>query len=265
MKLLYEASNSIEAHMILNLLEHAGLSARIDGEYLQGGVGELQAIGIVRVMTEEADFAKATLIIEEWDTKQPAQKNKSPIQSKSSFGTGIVGFIFGIAAMSIYYQTPVTTNGVDYNGDGELDEKRTYINHRISKTELDRNFDSNIDLIYSFDRRGIIESSSSDEDFNGTFETEIHYDYGRAVWQKSDTTGDGFKDYKIDFRHGVPNTISFFDPVTKKVIKIQEYDPIKLRKATVDTTGNGVLDTVYEYDVTEEISNNIKNIDTRSR
>ena len=53
MKLLYEAANTVEAHMILNLLEQSSLSARIDGEYLQGGVGELQAIGIVRVMVDE--------------------------------------------------------------------------------------------------------------------------------------------------------------------------------------------------------------------
>lgn len=32
MKLLYEASNSLEAHMILNLLEQEGLSGRIDGD-----------------------------------------------------------------------------------------------------------------------------------------------------------------------------------------------------------------------------------------
>jgi hypothetical protein len=102
MKLLYEASNTVEAHMILNLLEQAGLSARIDGEYLQGGVGELQTMGIVRVMVKENDYPDAKSIIQEWDAAQPALDTKKTIAKKqSNFGTGIIGFIFGIAAMAI--------------------------------------------------------------------------------------------------------------------------------------------------------------------
>ena len=175
MKLLYEASNTIEAHMILNLLEQAGLSARIDGEYLQGGVGELQATGIVRVMIEESDYAEGKKIIQEWDAKQPIEVEKPQAKKKSSFGSGLMGFMLGVGIMIVYYHTPVTNDGIDYNGDGNLDEKWTFINYRISKTELDRNFDGNLDFIHSFDRRGLIESSSSDEDFNGTFETDIFY------------------------------------------------------------------------------------------
>ena len=252
MKLLYEAANTVEAHMILNLLEQSSLSARIDGEYLQGGVGELQAIGIVRVMVEEEDYADAKLIIQEWDAKQPENEI---IKQKSSLEAGLIGFICGVAAMAFYYNTPVTDDGIDYNGDGKLDEKWIYVNYLISKTELDRNLDGKVDFIYSFDRKGLIESSSSDEDFNGTFETDIYYDYGSAVWQKSDTTGDGFNDYLINFEHGVVETITFFDPSTKQAIKVQEYGPHLLRKARVDTTGNGDLDTLYEYDSIEEIVN----------
>jgi hypothetical protein len=255
MKLLYEASNTVEAHMILNLLEQAGLSARIDGEYLQGGVGEFQTMGIVRVMVEDNDYPDAKSIIQEWDAVQPALDTKKTIAKKqSNFGTGIIGFICGIAAMAIYYQTPVTDGGIDYNGDGKFDEKWTYVNNRISKTELDRNFDGNIDFLYSFNRKGLIESSSSDEDFDGTFETDVYYEYGSAIWQKSDTTGDGFKDYKVNFKHGKAETIIFFDPNTKKAIKMQKFGPHKLRKAEVDTTGDGIMDTIYEYDSIEEIA-----------
>ena len=69
MRLLYEALNSIEAHLILNLLEQDGLTARIDGEYLQGGIGELQAAGMVRIMIEENDYAKGRVIVQVWDAK----------------------------------------------------------------------------------------------------------------------------------------------------------------------------------------------------
>ena len=255
MKLLYEAPNTIEAHMIVNLLEQAGLSARVDGEYLQGGIGEIQAIGVVRVMVEESDYTDAIEIIKEWDAKQPKPEFKTQaVKRTNSIIAGFIGFSCGIAVMATYYNTPVTEDGIDYNQDGKLDEKWTYISNIASKTELDRNFDGDIDLVYSFDRHGLIESSSSDEDFNGTFETDIYYDYGNAVWQKSDTTGDGFKDYRVDFKHGVAQTITFFDSVTNKPVKVQRYAPIKLNRAEVDTTGDGVLDTLYEYDAIEEIA-----------
>ncbi len=241
--------------MILNLLEQADLSARIDGEYLQGGVGELQAMGVVRVMIEESDYAEAKKIIDEWDKNQPEQEAQTKtLKKKSSFSSGVIGFLCGIAAMAIFYNTPVTDDGIDYNGDGSLDEKWTYVNYLISKTELDRNLDGKTDFIYLFDRKGLIESSSSDEDFNGTFETDIYYDYGNAIWQKSDTTGDGYKDYRIDFKHGLAETITFLNPETNKAIKVQHYGPIKLKSAEIDTTDDGILDTQYKYDSIEEIA-----------
>src|SRR5690606_27427938 len=113
--------------------------------------------------------------------------------------------------------------------------------------------DGEVDIIYSYDRRGLLEASSSDNDFDGVFETETYYENGNAIWQKSDTTGDGFNDYKTIFRHGMIETISFIEPATKNVIKIQEYGPFKLQRARLDSNGDGTLETVYEYDAVEEI------------
>lgn len=254
MKLLYEAPNTVEANMILHLLEQAGLTARIDGEYLQGGIGEIQAIGVVRVMVEENDYAEAQKIITKWDEKQPEQElTTQAIKKKHSFSTAIIGFVSGVAVMALYYSTPITVDGIDYDSDGRLDEKWKFVNNRLSKTEIDRNLDGKIDFIYIFDRKGIIKSLSSDDDFNGIFETEVYYDFGNPVRQKSDSTGDGFKDYKINFKYGLIEKITFLNPVSKKASKIQYYGPIKLKSAEVDTTGDGVLDTLYEYDYLEEI------------
>lgn len=255
MKLVYEAQNSLEAHMILHMLEQAGLSARIDGEFLQGGIGEAPALGLIRVMIEESDYAEGRSIIEDWEANQPQQEsNKRPVSQNRNFLAGLIGCAVGVAAMTIYYKTPVTDTGIDYDGDGKYDETWTYVNYLPSKTEIDHNLDGETDAIYFYDRKGLIESSSSDQDFNGTFETEIHYVDGNAAWQKSDTNGDGFKDYRIDFKHGIVDKISFIDPATRKVIKIQEYGPFTLKAAQVDSTGDGVLDTFYEYDSIEEIA-----------
>jgi hypothetical protein len=61
--------------MILNLLEQQRISGRIEGEYLQGGIGGIQAMGLVRVLVSETDYAEARQIINEWETIQPAPDN----------------------------------------------------------------------------------------------------------------------------------------------------------------------------------------------
>ncbi len=64
---VYNASNSIEAHLIKNLLEQQEIPAYIFGDYLQGGVGEIQAIGLVTVNVSDSDYVKAKEIIDAWD------------------------------------------------------------------------------------------------------------------------------------------------------------------------------------------------------
>lgn len=252
MKLLYEAQNSIEAHMILNMLEQAGLSGRIDGEYLQGGVGELQAMGIVRVMVEESDYARAREIIDEWDASQPKVLPQKRPSRMAPFIAALGGFGCGIVAMLVYYSTPVTYDGIDYNGDEVLDERWTYVNDLISRSESDRNLDGKTDFINRFDQRGMIDSSVSDEDFDGIFETEIDYEQGNIRTIKSDTTGNGFKDYRMGFEHGVLKVIFFMDKESDKAIKIQHYDDMKLRNAELDTDKDGNMDILIEYDAIEE-------------
>jgi hypothetical protein len=67
MKSVYEASNNIEAHLVMHQLQQAGLDVRIEGEYLQGGIGELAAAGNVRVMVDPKDEAEARQIIADWE------------------------------------------------------------------------------------------------------------------------------------------------------------------------------------------------------
>lgn len=101
---VFEASSGLEAHMILNLLEQAGINGRIEGEYLQGGVGELQAMNYVRVLVAEADIDESRKIIRDWESVQPSPETanyggRSP-EKMRSFITGAVNldsFILGVA------------------------------------------------------------------------------------------------------------------------------------------------------------------------
>jgi hypothetical protein len=255
MKLAYEASNSVEGHMVLNLFENAGLSGRIDGEYLQGGIGELPAMGLVKVMVDDADYDEARLIIKQWESDQTSSDPVFIEKKSNGLKSGIIGFAGGIVVMAAYYHTPLTEDGIDYNGDGNLDEKWTSVNYRISEVTQDRNFDGKVDVIHSYNHRGLIESSSTDDNFDGTFETEFIYEKGNVYRVRSDTAGDGFMDYRESHKNGVLDKISFLNPESNSPVKVKNYVALKLKEALVDTTGDGVLDTRHEYDSNEEITN----------
>jgi len=64
---VYDANNSIEANLLKNILEQEGITVFINGEYLQGGIGELPAIGLISILVEEQDTRNAKKIIQEWE------------------------------------------------------------------------------------------------------------------------------------------------------------------------------------------------------
>ncbi len=70
MKTAYHANSSIDAHLVLHLLEHSGVNAKIFGEHLQGGIGEIQTMGLVRVMVDDGSYKQARQIVEEWEAQE---------------------------------------------------------------------------------------------------------------------------------------------------------------------------------------------------
>lgn len=71
MRAIYEPVHSIEANLIVGLLQQFGIEAHIAGEYLQGGAGELPAFGLIRVMVADGDAETARQLIEEWNSAEP--------------------------------------------------------------------------------------------------------------------------------------------------------------------------------------------------
>lgn len=100
MKSVFEASTGLDAHMILNLLEQHRISGRIEGEYLQGGIGELSAMGFVRVMVAEENYAEAMQIISEWEAiQQPEDKSKPETSTSIALRIFIAGVFVGMVVM----------------------------------------------------------------------------------------------------------------------------------------------------------------------
>jgi hypothetical protein len=71
MQIVYRAANLSDAHLIRQLMEAEGIPAFVQGEYLQGAVGELPANTevLVRVPDEHVDAARA--VVDDWENSEP--------------------------------------------------------------------------------------------------------------------------------------------------------------------------------------------------
>jgi hypothetical protein len=63
--------NPIEANLLLGLLHQQGLQAWLLGEQLLGGVGELPALGLLRLVVDEVDLPVAEALLRDWETATP--------------------------------------------------------------------------------------------------------------------------------------------------------------------------------------------------
>ncbi len=67
MIIIYHAANSLDANMIKGLLAQYYIRAFVQGEYLQGGVGELPTANLVTVSVLDEYQVEAKKIIDEWE------------------------------------------------------------------------------------------------------------------------------------------------------------------------------------------------------
>jgi hypothetical protein len=253
MQKLYEAANALEAHMILDLLKQEGLAGRIDGEHLQGAAGELPLGSLVRVMVEEQDLPAARAVIARWEAAQP--KPEPPKKPHTRFGSFALGLGVGVLCTWALFRSPVTTDGVDYNHDGVLDEKWIYApSGTLLRNEFDRNLDGKVDQITRADRRGLLESAESDDDFDGVFESRARFANGNFETWETDTDRDTVVDLVTRYRHGVPASMEYIDPYTGRPEKIVYFKLGKLTHAERDTDKDGKLDQRTRYDAIGEVA-----------
>jgi hypothetical protein len=107
MKIVYDAHHALDAYVVKNLLETEGIVAFVQGEHLQGGVGELAAIDLVKVSVNDQDIPKARALIEAWESSQPADQDVpsgAPESESNAFAMFVLGFIAGVLATWLYLQ-----------------------------------------------------------------------------------------------------------------------------------------------------------------
>lgn len=243
--------------MLVDLLKQQGITAEVQGAHLQGAVGGLPAMGLVRLVVDEQDFESARAAIQKWEAievdETPAIRHE-PKRSKWYEGF-LLGLAVGVAGMYAAYRTPATVDGTDYNRDGVLEEKWTYtLNDRPYKMEADRNLDRKVDYIATYDLRGQIDMAESDDDFNGTFETKTHFREGNAVSAESDTDGDQYPDLRTYFKVGVLDSVAYIKPTTGLPVRIEHFILGKLLFTDSDSDDDGKLDTRLTYSSLGEVA-----------
>ena len=82
MKIIYKASDIIEAHIVSGMLNANGIETHVGGYYLQGGVGDVAVFDFANVQVADEDVALALPLVAEYDG---VQNNKSE-QVKINFG-----------------------------------------------------------------------------------------------------------------------------------------------------------------------------------
>ena len=234
--------------MLLDLVKQEGIEAHIQGEALQGAMGEVPMNGLVRLVVPEEHYPAARAIVDRWErTEVPVPLPKPPSRS-SGLRMLVLGLVIGVGGTYAAYRAPVTSNSVDYDRDGVPDETWTYApNGTPIKMEADRNLDHKVDYIAHYNARGIIESAESDDNFDGVFETKMGFRNSNVEVAETDTDGDGYPDLRTRYVHGVIDTIEYINPTTGHPLRVEHYALGVLKYADVDTDKDGVLDTRIKY------------------
>jgi hypothetical protein len=251
MKRVYQAANSVEAHMIAHLLQQAGLEAHVQGEHLQSGAGELP-VGLVGVAVRDEDVESAREIIRDWEAKSaPIEKEPSPPPRYAPVFAFLLGAALSGAVVWSIYNGPDDAMERDRNDDGRVDERATFTGGR-QVIETDRDFDGTMDAFTTFDRDGLPTKYEADDDFDGTRESVTTYRHGDPERYTVDWDEDGAIDYRADFESGVLRTETYLDRTTGRPVKRVTYVGAKADRVDWDVDGDGTWERSYRLDRYDE-------------
>jgi hypothetical protein len=247
---VYECTLAVEAHMICDLLARAGISSRVDGEFLAGAGGELPLGSTIKVRVDASRVAEARAVINEWERLQPPPEPSAaprrPTWRSPLWFLG--GIITGGAVMFLALRTPYTKDSVDLDNDGVTDEAYFYTGQVVDRVEYDRNSDRKVDARWTNDINGVPLRFDSDDDFDGRFEWQTDAEQGWAVRIAKDDDGDGRPEQVALLTNGVLHTVDIYDERGARVVARQHIDNGRLVAIEFDKDGDGAFERRVEYD-----------------
>lgn len=268
MIVIYRAANIADAHLIRQMLEAEGIHAFIQGEYLQGAVGELPANTEILVQVGNDDYAAARAVVEQWesaeveDAEDDTEYASQPAASTFGLNRGasvftvfaclLVGALAGAAMVWILYNRPLDGTSIDYDGDGRAEERVFFAGERAERVEYDRNRDGKVDQIIRYNLDGTLDAIESDDDFDGGYERVDRFHHNQPERWVVDDGLDRTIDYRGEYAMGVLFREEWLDS-NGNVIKSIRYDNARPVSGEFDSDGDGRLDTVRRYDRRGEI------------
>lgn len=255
MKSVFEASNTVEAHMMLHLLRQHGLAGRVEGEYLTGAMGDLPVTGLVRVVVEEPDYEAARAVVAAFEAEQPSDTaHPPPPRGSGRLAWAGMGLALGIVVTAAALRVPAVDDGIDHDRDGVSDERAFYsATGQLLRMEIDRNLDHRVDAVVHYER-GMPASEEDDDDFDGRFETRMSYRRGSLERSEVDADGDGLAEWRAAYRDGVLDTATLIEPSTGLPLRVEHYRLGRLVEADQDDDHDGQLDTRLRYGPLGEVT-----------
>ena len=266
---IYRAANITDAHLIRQMLEGEGIHAFIQGEYLQGAIGELPANTEILVQVGNDDYAAARAVVERWESAEvedieeeagdapehaawplPARRGVSVF---TVIGCLLFGVLAGAAMVWIVYNRPSDGTSIDYDGDGRAEERLFFVGERLERVESDRNRDGKADQIVRVGLDGATDMVESDDDFDGGYEAVTRFHHNQPQRWVVDDGLDRTIDYRGEYAMGVIFREEWLDP-QGNVVKSVLYDNGFPVSGKFDSDGDGRLDTARRYDRRGEIA-----------
>lgn len=250
MRTVYEAANAVEAHMLADLLKQEGLQAHVRGEHLQGAAGGLPVAGLVRLDVDEASHDRARALIAQWEATQvpPGPKERPAPARFARTKVFMAGLALGVVGTWAFLRAPATSDGIDHNRDGVIDERWIYsASGTAMRYEADRNLDKKVDLRQEFNERGQIASSESDDDFDGVFETRTRYRNSNVEVSESDFDRNGIPEVRWNHENGVLRGIETIVATRGLPSRVDRFEGNRIVSTDLDTDDDGKLDTRLIY------------------
>jgi hypothetical protein len=230
---VYECNLAVEAHMICDLLSQAGISARVDGEFMQGIAGEIPLGNTVKVRVAPEKAAEAREVIADWEKQQPPESATVAVAKPSRFKLPLwffLGVLVGATAVFAAYR-----------------------NLGVANETFDRNDDGRTDARWIPGWSGYVSGYEEDNDFDGRYELQSEVDHNGFMKRALiDTDGDGRPEQVWHFTHGVIGSIDYHFASGGRVVKREFYKRGLRDSAEFDDDGDGRFERRVQYDALGE-------------